>query len=174
MPSYKHQIAIDFQPIGAALEEPLALVDSPERRAEIQAYSRSVRYPLERAMFDVLSAVVTAINDAKTGVGARLEYAGGSLSLVLEAAPEEETQSTEPLLEGDLDEKVTIRLPRELKELIDRAAGMHGFSANSWYLHSLARQVSREMRDRKGPPFGPPRRRDNRGPRGRLQGYVGE
>jgi uncharacterized protein (DUF1778 family) len=45
-------------------------------------------------------------------------------------------------------EKVTIRLPRELKDLIDHAATMSGRSANSWYIRNLASAIRDSMRER--------------------------
>ena len=40
-------------------------------------------------------------------------------------------------------EKVTVRLPEDLKDLIDRLARQEGFSANNWYIRELARATAR-------------------------------
>ena len=119
---------------------------------------------------------------AAAGCAARLQYEGGALTLVIEAsATAARPGDTEPAPEaepgfafqGDT-EKVTIRLPRELKELIDNAADLGGVSANSWYLRELARTVAREMRRgfaREGP--APPWQQRGRR-RSSLKGFVGD
>jgi hypothetical protein len=61
----------------------------------------------------------------------------------------EQAQDAEPepsFNDSDL-EKVTLRLPKELKELIDMAAGRHGISANNWYVRELSRTIARHVRE---------------------------
>jgi predicted HicB family RNase H-like nuclease len=127
------------------LEQPLQLISEPQRRDELQAYVNAARPHVERAAFDVLSQLVTAFNDASPELRARLEYSGGGLQLAIEPAPEEPEPETS-FNDSDL-EKVTLRLPRELKELIDRAAGRHGISANNWYVRELSRTIARHLHE---------------------------
>jgi uncharacterized protein (DUF1778 family) len=69
-------------------------------------------------------------------------------------------------------EKVTIRLPAELKELIAQAANLRGVSVNTWYVRELARTISRQVSDQvreEQREARHERRRANRG----LRGFVG-
>lgn len=143
---------IDLSSLLAALEQPLRLVGDDEARARMQAYVDAARPQVERAAFDLLSDAVDAINAASAGQRATLEYARGGLSLRVDEAQEVETEAAY----ADSDpERVTIRLPRELKALIDTAAARHGMSANNWYVRALARAVARQMRHEQfGRPFG--------------------
>ncbi|HLF70945.1 MAG TPA: Arc family DNA-binding protein [Dehalococcoidia bacterium] len=156
---------LDLTPLFQALVTPLGLIDSPERRQEIERYFDAARIHLERAVFDLLDTSLRAINEATPGANVRLQYEAGKPVLVIDpvAATEEASESeTEPVftVEGDM-EKVTIRLPRELKDLIDQAANLSGRSANSWYIRHLAwairdsiRQTNRGPRRDRGPRWG--------------------
>ncbi len=175
----RQQQQIDLAQVFEALARPLGLVDSPERRADLQRYIDSARIHLERAVFDLLSSVVNTFNDAGTGARGRLEYEGGVLNLVVE--PTEDEASAEPeqpfSIEGDM-EKVTIRIPADLKELIDRAASVRGVSVNRFYIGELARSISRQVREqvredvREARREGRHERRHGGG--SSLRGYVGE
>ena len=63
-------------------------------------------------------------------------------------------------LEGDV-EKITIRIPAELKDLAQQAASKAGTSANTWFIKALARAV-RNIDVQTAPPP-PPRFREARG-----------
>ena len=145
MTSESRRTRIDFDPLLAGLEQPLQLVSDPQRRDELRVYVNAARPHVERAAFDVMSQLVIAFNDANPELRARLEYASGGLQLALEPAPEEPEPETS-FNDSDL-EKVTLRLPRELKELIDRAAGRHGISANNWYVRELSRTIARHLHE---------------------------
>jgi hypothetical protein len=80
-------------------------------------------------------------------------------------APEVETTS---FAEGDL-EKITIRVPHDLKSMIDRLASGEGVSANSWYIRELARTLRRFGRDQAQAEV----RVRRRGNRSSLRGFVG-
>lgn len=170
----RQQKEINLNSVFEALEQPLGLIDSPERRSDMQRYVEAAKIHLERAIFDVLSEMATAVNEAGTGARVRLEYQAGKLYLVVEGTTEEEA-SPEPerlfSVEGDV-EKVTIRLPTELKDLISQAANLRGVSLNNWYVRELARTISRQVRDQVREEQRRSRRgdRQNRG----LRGFVGE
>jgi len=170
----RQQREIELKSVFEALERPLGLIDNAERRADMQRYVEAARIHLERAIFDVLSDVTSAVNDAGAGARARLEYQGGKLFLVVEAVQEAESgPEAEPLfsVEGDV-EKVTIRLPGELKELISQAANLRGMSVNTWYVRELARTISRQVRDQVREGQREARQERRRGNRG-LRGFVG-
>ncbi len=174
----RQQKEINLGGVFEALERPLGLVDNPDRRADMQRFVEAARVHLERAIFDVLSEVTTSVNDAGTGANARLEYQGGRLFLVVEPAAEPENGPESERLftvEGDV-EKVTIRLPAELKDLISQAANLRGVSLNSWYVRELARTISRQVRDQVRDEQRQSRheqRRERRDSRG-LHGFVGD
>ena len=135
---------IDLSPLIDGLEQPLQLVSDPEARERLQAYVNAARPQVERAAFDILSGVVGTFNEAGTDQRARLEYANGALHLLVEET--QESQAEPSFNDGDL-ERVTLRLPKALKELIDVAAQRHGMSANTWYVRALSRAVARQARD---------------------------
>ncbi len=161
------QYTIELSRVFEALEQPLGLIDSPERRADIERYLLAARVYVERAVFDLLADALRPVNAATKGSRARLEYDGGALRLLVEdvAEPEDEAAENSAFFaaEGDV-EKVTIRLPKELKQMLDELAKRHGRSANSWYMHELgraamarrAREMSRHLQAAwAGGPHGP-------------------
>jgi hypothetical protein len=163
-------IPIDLSQISDSLKAALPLIENAERRADIERYLSSTQLLLERGVHNLLAGVVQQINEAG-GPPLRLEYSPAGLSITVEAgsAPQKEPEPAFTAdLEGDF-EKVTIRLPSELKDLISQAAQLRGLSQNSWYLRELARAIGRQ-----GPP--PPEApTPPGGRRGRsLRGYVGD
>jgi hypothetical protein len=143
---------LNTEPVFDALKQPLALIESDERRRSIETYVEAARTPLERAVFDLMSQLAQAV-DEKTGNGEEAQYSS---------------------LEGDV-EKITIRIPAELKDLAQQAASKAGTSANTWFVKALARAV-RNIEVQTAPPP-PPRfgREERHGPsRGsRLSGWIG-
>jgi hypothetical protein len=133
---------IDFDALLAGLEQPLELLGDTPRRQELEAYVNAARPHVERAAFDVVSQAVTAFNDVSPEMRARLEYSGGSLHLAFD--PPAEREPPETAFSDDL-ERVTLRLPKELKDIIDRVAGSAAMSANNWYVRELSRTISRHV-----------------------------
>lgn len=182
MTSNNTRTEIDLAPLLAGLEQPLQLIAEPQAREHLQAYINAARPQVERAAFDVLSQAVNAFNDANPEQPARLEYANGNLYVRVDASNDAEPEPT--FSDSDL-EKVTLRLPKELKNLIDMAAGRHGISANNWYVRELSRTIARQLRDslregwrgdregRRGEPQEGRRRGFYRGRGGSLRGFVG-
>ena len=175
MTSNNPSTEIDLGPLLAGLEQPLQLIGDAETRERLQAYINAARPQVERAAFDVLSQVVNAFNDANPEQRARLEYANGALHVRVEAAQDGEPEPS--FSDSDL-EKVTLRLPKELKELIDMAAGRHGISANNWYVRELSRTIARHVRESMRESAREERHEGRRrgfyrGRGGGLQGFVG-
>lgn len=163
--------------IFQALKGPLAVVDSPERRSQLEDYIEAARVPLERAVFDLLSEFGEAVNaQVSAHYQVALGYRPGVLDLEVRATePSEPPEGSWTLAEGDV-EKITIRIPAELKELATEAAATASLSANSWFLRVLARALrSAEGPEPPGEEAGGRRgRRGRRGPLGRrLTGWVG-
>ncbi len=125
----------------AALEQPLALVEDEAQREKLRAYLDLVRVHLERSLVSVLSEVASRVNAAQTQVEARVQFDNGAAEWVLEPKEVNPAQEAAWFASGD-QEKVTIRIPAELKELIGLAAGRSGLSINSWYIRMLAGALS--------------------------------
>jgi hypothetical protein len=165
---------IATEPVFQALLQNLALIGDEERRQAIQTYIETARTPLERALFDLMSQLVSAV-EAQVGERYRIQltYQPGGLALDVEAkaaaAGEEPAWSAS---EGDV-EKITIRIPAELKDLAQQAASRAGTSANTWFVKALARAV-RNVDVQTAPPPSSWREERRHGGRGsRLSGWVG-
>jgi predicted HicB family RNase H-like nuclease len=176
MTSEHRRTPVDLEPLLAGLEQPLQLVGDSQLRDQLRAYISAARPQVERAAFDLLSQAVNAFNDANPDQRARLEYADGRIHVCTDPAPDAEPETS--FNEGDL-EKVTLRLPKELKDLIDTAAGRHGISANNWYVRELSRTIARSVRDSFRGDAGEDRRGGRRrgfyrGRGGSLHGFVGD
>ena len=158
-----------IEPVFDALKQPLSLIENDERRRAIETYIDAARVPLERAVQDLLSQIVAGI-DEKTGdhYRIRLSYRPGGLALEIEEKVQEGDEARWSGLEGDVD-KITIRIPAELKDLAQQAAQRAGTSANTWFVKALARAVRNvEIREE------PSAWRDERRGRGnRMSGWVG-
>lgn len=177
-------------PVYEALRAPLTLIEDETKRLAIERYLEAARFPLERAVFDVLAALVATVNEQSDGARVRLSYQPGGLEVEVEAR--QPAEPSRPLagewLSADADmEKVTIRIPAELKDLATQAASNDGLSANSWFVRALAGALrgAIDQPARGGPDRRPPGRRfddepnlDRRGRHGgkgnRLQGWIGE
>ena len=161
--------------IFEALRKPLGLIDNEERRKQIEAFIEAARVPLERSVFDLLSQFADAV-DAQAGAHyeVTLAYRPGVLDLsVKPRAAGEPMDETFSFVEGDV-EKITIRIPGELKDLVGDAASQASLSVNSWLVRMLARSL-RSMDAAEPPGDEGPRHggHGRRGPGGRLSGWVG-
>jgi hypothetical protein len=157
------------EPIFDALKQPLALVESDDRRRQLEAYLETARVPLERAVFDLMSQLAQAVQE-KTGdhYRIRLSYQPGGLSLEIEERVQDGETERWSALEGDV-EKITIRIPAELKDLAQQAAARAGTSANSWFVKALGRALRNAEAQREPPPW----REERHGRGGRMTGWVG-
>jgi hypothetical protein len=177
-------MSIEFktESVFEALKSPLGLVEDPERRQAFERYVEAARYPLERAVFDLLSQLVTAADEQVADrYHLRLSYTPGALKLDVEPVPgaaDDATAGDVPDWSADGEtEKITIRIPAELKDLATQAAASAGVSANSWFVRAMARAV-RAMDERPEaprPPWPPepPRPREPSKQGKKLQGWYG-
>ena len=140
--------ALNLDEVFAALQRPLDLIEDPQRRDEMQRFLDAARVHQERAVFDLLSDLIGADNEASTETRFALTYEARQLRLAAESnSAGEETLDPMVRMDGDL-EKVTIRLPKPLKQQIDQAAADRGVSLNGWYVEALARSAFHQMRRR--------------------------
>ena len=158
------------EPVFEALRTPLGVIDNEERRSQIEAYIEAARPPLDQSVFDLLSQLSQAINDE---VAAHyqivLDYRQGVLDLkVRPVEPAEGSEEAWSIAVGDDVEKITLRLPAELKEIATQAAAEAGLSANSWFVRMLARSLrTAQEHESEG------RRRSRRHRGRRLTGWIG-
>ena len=164
------------EPVFDALKQPLALIESDERRRGIETYLEAARTPLERAVHDLMSQMAAAIDEKVSAhYRVRLAYQPGGLQLeVDEKAGGTGDEAQWSASEGDV-EKITIRIPAELKDLAQQAASKAGTSATTWFIKALARAVRNIDVQTGAPPPPPPGFRDERrhGRGSRLSGWVG-
>jgi hypothetical protein len=154
-------MSIEFKTgsVFGALREPLALVEDPEKRQAFERYVEAARSALDRAVFDLISEVVTAAGErVADSYQLRLSYRPGALLLDVDAVPSAAGNGGEmpewAASDGET-EKITIRIPAELKDLATQAASAAGVSANSWFVRAMARSL-RAMEEPSGGPR-PPR-----------------
>jgi hypothetical protein len=172
----RRSIPVDVAALTGSLKAALPLIDNPERRADIERYLDSTQLLMERGVHNLFAGIVQQVNEAG-GPPLRLDYNAGGLSIVIEPIPETPPEPEPPAqpynvdVEGDF-EKVTIRLPSELKDLIGQAAQLRGLSQNSWYLRELARAIAGQVPVPPTPPPAPGS--ENRRGRRTLRGFVGD
>lgn len=128
--------------IFEALKGPLGVIDDEERRAKIESYVEAARLPLERSVFDLLSEFAREVNNnVSSHYEVTLGYEPGVLNLeVREREPSEPPEETWTLAEGEV-EKITLRIPAELKDLATQAAAKASLSVNAWFVRVLARAL---------------------------------
>ena len=154
-----------------ALKSPLGVIDNPERRGQIEDYIEAARLPLERAVFDLLSQFAESVNDEVSAhYQVTLSYRSGVLDLTVQAAEANEPDDAAwSMADGEV-EKITLRIPAELKELAAEAASQASLSANSWFVKTL----SRHLRKVDASELARHRGRHGRHQRGqKLSGWVG-
>lgn len=125
-----------------ALKSPLGIIDNPERRSQIEDYIEAARLPLERAVFDLLSQFAESVNDEVSAhYQVTLSYRAGVLDLEVRAAEADEADGAAwSMADGEV-EKITLRIPAELKEMAAEAASQASLSANSWFIKTLSRHL---------------------------------
>lgn len=161
--------------IFEALRSLLAVIDNEERRKQIEAYIDAARSPLERAVFDLLSQFAQSVNSQVSAhYKINLSYKPGLLDVEVAAVePGARADETWSFAEGDV-EKITLRIPAELKELATEAASKASLSANSWFLRMLARALrNAEVSESDEERHSHHKRHGRHGPGQRLSGWVG-
>jgi hypothetical protein len=154
----------------------LRVIDNEEKRRQIESYIDAAQAPVERAVFDLLSHFAEAVDGQVSGhYRVNLSYRPGVLGLEVRANEpgEQRGEDWSAMPEGDV-EKITLRIPGELKELATEAAARAGLSVNAWYVRMVARAV-RSAESPEAPRDDRPRRerQERHGPGQRLSGWVG-
>jgi len=157
-------------PIVEAFDGVLELIEDEAQRERFSRVLVAGRPAVERAAYDLVSEVVREINEQLgEGVQVQLAYEPGGVSVSV--AQVERDEAVEALaIGGDEVERLTLRLPAEVKEQASGVAADAAVSLNTWIVQSVARALARAAEDGGR---GSGRRRRSRG-RGRsLKGRVG-
>lgn len=160
--------------IFEALKSPLGVLDDEERRGQLEGYIEAARLPLERSVSDLLSQFAEAVNaEVSAHYDVTLAYRPGLLDLEVRARePDEPPEEVWSLAEGEV-EKITLRIPAELKDLATEAAAKASLSVNAWFVRVLARAL-RSAEGLELPPMERHRRHERRRTHGqRVTGWVG-
>jgi hypothetical protein len=169
-------MTIGLDGIVEALRGPLGLVEDAERRQAVERYVEAARVPVERAVADLMLAVTTVVGDA-VAEHYRVRLVYGPDGLDADVEPREPDQGSAAAADADWSagstDKITIRIPSELKEEVTRAAHAAGVSVNTWLLRAAAAGVRRPGLDERHREHRA-RRHERRGPGGRLTGWIGE
>ena len=160
--------------IFEALKKPLGVIDNPERQQQIKDYIEAARVNVERSVFDLLAQFAEAVNEEVSAhYEVTLNYKPGVLDLDVKrrevSEPDDEVWS---MADGEV-EKITIRVPAELKEMAAEAAKKASISANSWFVRQMARSVRSADVDVTVESRGRRRRGHRKGRGGKLSGWVG-
>lgn len=144
---------IEIAPILKAFDDALALIEDDEQRARLQRVLRAAAPAVESAAVDMVRAAAVEVNEAAGGaVRAEVVHSAGGPELRVEAVSPMEPSSTAPDLEFDASEieRLTLRLPSELKEVAAIAAEQAGVSLNAWLTRVVSQEAGRRGRSGRG------------------------
>ncbi len=162
---------IRIEAILEAFDGALELVEDDQQRDRFSRVLSASSASVERAVDDLIAEITGEINEALgDDVRVHLSYDSDGISVDVtqsEGGRDEDGDETLSLSEGEV-EKLTLRLPGELKDRATGAAAEAGYSLNQWIVRVLARELSGEGAGRSG------RRRGRRRGRGSaLRGWIG-
>lgn len=174
---------LTFESVLEAFDAALELVEDEEQQQRLQRVIQASRASVERATQDLVASVVDEVNSDLGGrAHVDLRYTAHGLDLsVVANAPAGDGEDDEAWQYADSEvEKVTLRVPVELKDRASRAAKESGISVNAWFIRLLARELREPRADSEG-------REDRREGRGRkrrghrpgqgggsLKGWIGQ
>lgn len=161
---------IEIGPILEAFDDALALIEDGEQRARLQRVLRAAAPAVERAAASMVRAIAAEVNEVSGGaVHAEVVHGAEGPELRVEALSPMEPSSTAPDLEFDASEieRLTLRLPSELKEVAAIAAEQAGVSLNAWLTRVVSQEAGR--RGRRGRDFG----HGEHGGSQTLKGWIG-
>lgn len=163
---------IDLDHVFEAFDASLELIDDERQREVASRVITASRDSVQRAVHDLLTQVAEEVNEAVAGAAhVELVYGPDGLDLnVTSEAPGEREPEIEIAFADSEIERLTLRLPAELKDLAAVAAGKGGLSLNAWLTRVVGQAASFEERaERRGRRHG--RRRKGSGDS--LRGWIG-
>jgi len=140
---------IEIAPIIEAFDDALALVEDVEQRARLQRILRAAAPAVESAATGIVRAAVAEVNEVSGGtIHAEVVHGADGPELRVEARSPMEPASTAPDFEFDASEieRLTLRLPSELKEIAAIAAEQAGISLNAWLTRVVSQEAGRRRR----------------------------
>lgn len=133
-----------------SLQQPLVLVEDEGQRQAFGRYVEAARYPLERAVFDLLSSFAEDVDrQVAQHYHLAVTYRPGAVEPRVEARQPaaQPTAADADLFASDGEtEKITIRIPAPLKDLVTQAAAEAGVSVNTWIIRVLVGSLRSTMR----------------------------
>jgi hypothetical protein len=156
-------------PLHAAFDLTLALVDDEEQRDLLARVLAAGRPAVDKAAYEVVREVVAGINE-DLGDAARIELTytpDGVTVLVTQTEPDMDSEDLAAM--SDEVERLTLRLPAEVKDLAASIAADAAVSLNTWIVRSVVRALERTP----GPDQNNGSGRRKRGAGGSLRGRVG-
>ena len=163
---------IEIGPILEAFDDALALIEDGEQRARLQRVLRAAAPAVENAAIGIVRAAAAEVNEVSGGaVRAEVVHSAEGPELRVEALSPMEPSSTAPDLEFDASEieRLTLRLPSELKEVAAIAAEQAGVSLNAWLTRVVSQEAGRRGRSGRGRDFG----HGEHGGSQTLKGWIG-
>ena len=92
---------------------------------------------LRGRLFEALNQIIAEANDSTPNLNLELRLGGDEITIVREEPPLDVVETP-----TDLNARFALRLPEELKTLIDDRANRSGASTNSWIVKALAKEMS--------------------------------
>jgi hypothetical protein len=157
--------------IFEAFDATLDLIEDEEQRARVRRVLDASRDSVQRAVHDLIGAAVHEVNEAAGGsLRADLIYGPDGLELNV-STPDPAEPRDDATVEIDFDaseiERLTLRLPAELKEIAASAAEGAGVSLNTWLTRLVTQEAGRTRRRERG------RHRRGDGGGQSLKGWIG-
>ncbi len=139
---------IRVDPVLEAFDDALKLVEDEAQRERFGRVVSAARTSVERAVHDLIAEVVADLDEALRGYAqVDLRYQASGLSVEVTPRPAAELAAEEEIsLAGEF-ERLTLRLPSELKDRATAAAAEAGVSLNSWLVRTVARSVTQSLRE---------------------------
>lgn len=170
---------IEMDGVFAAFDDALALVSDEGERERFRLLLSASRDSVRRATAEVVRKALDEVNSAAAGlVDAQLIYGADGVELRVERSSPAAVGSGadhefEFVFDTDEIDRLTLRIPAELKDIASKAADQAGISLNAWLTGLLTREAAHRARagGREGRARGGAGRR---GPGQSLKGWIGD
>ena len=163
---------IEVGPVIEAFDSTLQLIQDDAERERFQRVLEASRDSVRTAVHDIVRQAVDEVNEAADGaVRVALNYGADGLDLTVETPAPEESVDDDATLHISFDdsevERLTLRLPAELKELAAQHADSSGVSLNTWLTRLVSHEAGRRARGERR------RGRRRQGSRQSMKGWIG-
>lgn len=167
---------LETDAVFTAFEDALALIADDAERERFRLLLAASREHVRRAVEDVVRRVADEVNAAAAGlIHAQLVYGADGMELRVDRRSPGDTaeQEFDFSFVSDEIERLTLRIPTELKDIASSAADQAGVSLNAWLTGLLTREAAHRARVDEQRERGQARPR-RRGPGQGLKGWVGD